>query len=82
MIKKWLTLKQAAMLLGVHPSTVRSWSDKSLLLVSRTRDGHRRFERPEAELRASTARRGDIVDPARAVQPALRRAACPGERTH
>lgn len=68
----WLSLRQAAELLGVHPGTVRSWSDKGLVPVYRTRGGHRRFKRGEVELWASTARGGDPVDPAGAIQAALR----------
>ncbi|MFH1183799.1 MAG: helix-turn-helix domain-containing protein [Chloroflexota bacterium] len=69
---EWLTLQQAAALLGVHPGTVRSWSDKGLLPVYRTRGGHRRFKRGEVELWASTSRGTDAVDPASVVQAALR----------
>ena len=69
---EWLTLQQTAALLGVHPGTVRNWSDKGLLPVYRTRGQHRRFKRAEVELWASTSRGGDSVDPASVVQAALR----------
>ena len=68
----WLSLHEAAVLLGVHPGTVRSWSDKGLLPVYRTRGGHRRFRRGEVELWASTSRGGDAIDPAGVMQAALR----------
>jgi excisionase family DNA binding protein len=68
----WLTLQQTAALLGVHPGTVRNWSDKGVLPVYRTRGGHRRFKRLEVELWASTSRGGDTIDPASVVQAALR----------
>jgi excisionase family DNA binding protein len=68
----WLSLRDAAGLLGVHPGTVRSWADKGLLPSYRTRGGHRRFKRSEVELWASTSRSGEIVDPASVVQAAVR----------
>src|SRR5512138_914565 len=68
----WLTLQQAATLLGVHPGTVRNWSDKGVLPVYRTRGGHRRFKRAEVELWASTSRGDDKIDPASIIQAALR----------
>jgi len=69
---EWLTLHEAAALLGVHPGTLRSWSDKGLLPVYRTQGKHRRFKRGELELWASTARGGDSVAPSSVVQAALR----------
>ena len=68
----WLSLRDAAKLLGVHPGTVRSWADKSLLPVYRTRGGHRRFKRDEVELWASTSRGAAAIDPASVVQAAVR----------
>lgn len=47
---EWLNLSEVASLLGVHPSTVRTWSDKGQLPVHRTQGGHRRFRRSEVEL--------------------------------
>lgn len=47
---EWLSLSEAAKLLGVHPSTIRNWSDQGLLPVHRTQGGHRRFLRSEVEL--------------------------------
>ncbi len=46
----WLNLSEVSKLLGVHPSTVRNWSDKGHLPVHRTKGGHRRFRRAELEL--------------------------------
>ena len=69
---EWLSLHEAATLLGVHPGTVRSWSDKGMLPVYRTRGGHRRFKRGEVELWANTARGEDTLDPAGVMQAALR----------
>lgn len=72
MSDEWLSLHEAAALLGVHPGTVRSWADKGQLPVYRTRGGHRRFKRGEVELWASTARGGDAIDPAGVMQAAMR----------
>ena len=46
---EWIGLSEAARLLGVHPSTVRSWADNGKLSVHRTAGGHRRFLRSEIE---------------------------------
>lgn len=53
----WLSLSKAAKLLGVHPSTVRAWSNKGLLPVHRTQGGHRRYRRDDILLWAETAHR-------------------------
>lgn len=45
----WLTLSEAATLLGVHPSTLRRWSDEGRVPTVRTQGGHRRFERAAVE---------------------------------
>jgi len=47
--EEWLSLSQAAELLGVHPSTVRSWADQGSLPAQRTQGGHRRFRRADVE---------------------------------
>jgi excisionase family DNA binding protein len=52
----WLSLSGVAKLLGVHPSTVRLWSDKGVLPTHRTSGGHRRYRREEVLLWARTAR--------------------------
>jgi len=45
-----LSLGQVAEILGVHPGTVRSWSDQGELPVHRTQGGHRRYLRSELDL--------------------------------
>jgi excisionase family DNA binding protein len=69
---KWLSLREAAGLLGVHPSTVRIWSNKGLLPVYRTQGGHRRFKQSEVLLWANTSRKQQTLDPANVVQAAIR----------
>ena len=54
MTNEWLTLSNAAKLLGVHPSTVRLWSDKGAIPVHKTQGGHRRYKRGEILLWAET----------------------------
>ncbi len=68
----WVSVNEAAAVLGVHPGTVRVWSDKGMLPVYRTRGGHRRYKRSEVELWANTARGTEAVDPASVVQAATR----------
>lgn len=50
MTSEWMNLSEAARMLGVHPSTVRSWSDQGHLPTHRTQGGHRRYKRNEIEL--------------------------------
>ena len=45
----WLTLSEASKLLGVHPATLRQWSDEGKVRIFRTPGGHRRFSRPDIE---------------------------------
>lgn len=47
---EWLSLSEVARMLGVHPSTARSWANQGHLPVHRTQGGHRRFRRSEVEL--------------------------------
>lgn len=68
---EWLSLSAAARLLGVHPSTVRSWSDQGALPVYRTTGGHRRYKRKEVELWAQASRETRIVEPFTAMQSAV-----------
>ncbi len=69
---EWLSLSAAAEMLGVHPSTVRLWSDKGLLPVHRTQGGPRRYRRSEVQLWAQTAREKRTVEPEDMLQSAVR----------
>ncbi len=40
---RWLNLSSASKLLGVHPTTLRSWADAGKIPCYRTPGGHRRF---------------------------------------
>ncbi len=55
----WIGLSETARILGVHPSTVRTWADSGKIPVHRTAGGHRRFLRTEIEnLRGGSADSG------------------------
>ncbi len=41
--KTWLSLSQAAKLIGVHATTLRHWADQGHIHCFRTAGGHRRF---------------------------------------
>lgn len=49
--EEWLSLRQAAEMLGMHPATVRLWADRNELPSRRTSGGHRRFRRADIEER-------------------------------
>ena len=72
MTDDWLSLKGASAILGVHPSTVRAWSDKGMLPVHRTQGGHRRYKRSEVEMWAEHARSPQDIAPEALVQSAVR----------
>ena len=48
---EWLSLRQVAEMLGIHPATVRLWADRNELPSRRTNGGHRRFRRSDIEAR-------------------------------
>jgi excisionase family DNA binding protein len=48
---EWLSLREAAEMLGMHPATVRLWADRNELPSRRTNGGHRRFRRSDIEAR-------------------------------
>lgn len=54
---QWLSLSQAAALLGVHPGTLRTWADRGEVPAHRTPGGHRRFRRADLEARLAAERR-------------------------
>ena len=49
--EEWLSLRQVADMLGMHPATVRLWADRNELPSRRTNGGHRRFRRTDIEAR-------------------------------
>ncbi len=72
MTEDWLSLADAAGLLGVHPSTVRLWSDKGVLPVHRTQGGHRRYKRSEVLLWAQSSQKAATIEPERMMNEVVR----------
>jgi excisionase family DNA binding protein len=72
MVEEWLSLSEVASMLGVHPSTVRSWSDKGHLPAHRTQGGHRRFRRREVELWIQSHREEGLDEGHQVVHAALK----------
>ncbi|MGH2626220.1 MAG: helix-turn-helix domain-containing protein [Anaerolineales bacterium] len=56
-----LSLAQAAVMLGVHPTTLRRWADAGHLPVFVTLGGHRRFQLQDLEAFQEKRRRFKIV---------------------
>ena len=54
---EWLSLQQASALLGVHPATLRAWSDRGHIASRRTPGGHRRLSRADLEAWLESQRR-------------------------
>jgi len=71
MTTEFISLKDAAEIIGVHPSTVRLWTDKGVLPAHRTVGGHRRYRRADVELWAEHSRRGGL-EPEAMMQSAVR----------
>lgn len=68
---EWISLKEAAAIVGVHPSTIRLWTNKGILPAHRTQGGHRRYKRMDMELWAEHVRRGGL-EPDAMMQSAVR----------
>jgi excisionase family DNA binding protein len=69
---EWLSLSDVAQILGIHPSTVRSWSDQGVLPVHRTQGGHRRYLRNEVDLWVLSQRSDPNSDANLVIQSAMR----------
>ena len=72
MTDEWLSLSDAAKVLGVHPSTVRLWSDKGVLPTHKTQGGHRRYKRGEISLWAESNQKSSEIEPERMMQEVIR----------
>ena len=76
MTDEWLSLSNAAKLLGVHPNTLLLWSDKGMLPVHLTQGGHRRYKRDQVLLRADANQRSRVIEPETMMQEAIKMSAC------
>lgn len=72
MTEKWLSLGSAARFLGVHPSTVRVWSDKGLMPVHRTKGGHRRYKHSDIMLWAQSSHKFGAIQPEHMMQEVMK----------
>jgi excisionase family DNA binding protein len=72
MTDKWLSLSDAAQVLGVHPSTVRLWSDKGILPTHKTQGGHRRYKQDEICLWAESKQKSNLIEPERMMQEVIK----------
>lgn len=75
-VNKLLGITQAAKLLGVHPLTLRNWTEKGYVPFYRTPGGHRRFSRQEllvflATMNQATPEDGIVSVTKQAVQSAI-----------
>jgi excisionase family DNA binding protein len=74
MTEEWLSLSDAAKVLGVHPSTVRLWSDKGVLPTHKTQGGHRRYKHNEISLWAQSYKgtRASSLEPEHMMQEIIK----------
>ena len=70
---EWVSLREAATILGVHPATVRNWADRGDLSSRRTPGGHRRFRRADLEQWVSASQNPPPAEVRMLVQSALGR---------
>jgi len=73
MVDQWMTLREISEVLGVHPSTIRNWTNLGKMPVHRTKGGHRRFKRSEVELWFQSRQASAPDDASLVIQDALKR---------
>ncbi|HVO70599.1 MAG TPA: helix-turn-helix domain-containing protein [Aggregatilineaceae bacterium] len=71
---EWVSLGEAAEIIGVHPATIRNWAQQGELPFRRTPGGHRRFRRSDLEHWLASYRARQPTDAQVVVQSALGRA--------
>lgn len=72
MSMEWLSLSEVAKILGVHPGTVRKWSDQGTIPTHRTQGGHRRYLRSEIDVWKQSQKSSGEMDVNLVTQMALR----------
>lgn len=70
---EWLSLSGVAKMIGVHPSTIRVWSDLGKIPVHKTSGGHRRYLKSEVENWRITSTINENLKPAEIFQIAIRK---------
>ncbi len=70
---EWVSLGEAAEIIGVHPATIRNWAERGELPCRRTPGGHRRFRRADLEQWLETHRAARPAEAQVVVQNALGR---------
>ncbi|MEW6580480.1 MAG: helix-turn-helix domain-containing protein [Chloroflexota bacterium] len=71
---EWVSLGEAAQIIGVHPATIRNWAEQGELPYRRTPGGHRRFRRADLEQWLASHRITQPIEAQVLVQSALGRA--------
>ncbi len=71
---EWVSLGEAAQIIGVHPATIRNWAEQGELPFRRTPGGHRRFRRADLEQWLAARRATQPTEAQVIVQSALGRA--------
>ncbi|MBN2303996.1 MAG: helix-turn-helix domain-containing protein [Anaerolineae bacterium] len=71
---EWVSLGEAAEIIGVHPATIRNWAERGELPFKRTPGGHRRFRRSDLQQWLDSHRLKAPAEAQVVVQSALGRA--------
>jgi excisionase family DNA binding protein len=71
---EWVSLGEAAEIIGVHPATIRNWAERGELPFRRTPGGHRRFRKSDLQQWLASHRLAKPAEAQVVVQSALGRA--------
>ncbi|NDJ76763.1 MAG: helix-turn-helix domain-containing protein [Chloroflexi bacterium] len=70
---EWVSLGEAADIIGVHPATIRNWAERGEFPFRRTPGGHRRFRRADLDEWLASNRVSNPTEAQVVVQSALGR---------